>query len=107
MTELDKLEPYITKYVDKGFRVVFRDGTSAQLVRPKRFSLLLGLIALPVVILYYLASRDDHVYLSHEGEGISEVKQSGEPNWAITVVAGLLIVAELWAILALVVGATG
>lgn len=70
------LDQEITRYVRKGYRVLSQTDTSAQLVRPKRFNLLLAvlllvLMVLPFIVylLMYLAARDTTVYLSVDAQG--------------------------------------
>ena len=70
------LEREIAAYIRKGYRVLSQTDTSAQLVRPKRFNLLLAvlllvLMVLPFVIylLMYIAARDKTVYLSVDVQG--------------------------------------
>lgn len=70
------LEREIASYIKKGYRVLSQTDTSAQLLKPKRFSLLLAvllliLMVLPFVIylLMYLAARDKTVYISVDSQG--------------------------------------
>lgn len=65
-----KLEREIKKYIRKGYRVTYQTDTSAQLVRPKKFSFLwafLWLLALGigiiVYLIYYAAKRDDEIFI--------------------------------------------
>ncbi len=67
-TEL--LQQEITKYVRKGFHVVSQTETTAQLVKPKNFSLLWALlwfllfgIGLIIYLIWYWSRRDQTVYL--------------------------------------------
>ena len=73
------LDAEIRKYIASGFRVVSRTETTAQLVKPKKFSfwwaafwtlaLLVGLI---LYLFWYAAKKDETVYL--------EVDQFGQVN---------------------------
>lgn len=70
------LDREIASYVKKGYRVLSQTESSAQLVRPKRFNLLLAvllliLMVLPFVIylLMYLAARDKTVYITVDTQG--------------------------------------
>ena len=60
----------IQGYVRAGYRVTEQTATTAQLVRPKRFSCLWAtlwlcvmVVGLLVYILYYMSKRDDTIYL--------------------------------------------
>jgi hypothetical protein len=68
------LEQEIQSYVRKGYRVLSQTDTSAQLVKPKRFNLLIAVICLllavfPFIIylLMYMASKT--VYISVDPQG--------------------------------------
>lgn len=70
------LEQEIQKYVRKGYRVMSQTDTSAQLVKPKKFSallavLLLILMVLPFIVylLMYMASKDKTVYITVDAQG--------------------------------------
>ena len=70
------LQEHIGWYVRQGYRVVSQTETSAQLVRPKQFSImwfLLGLLAVGVgavlYIIYYMMKRDATVYLTVQPDG--------------------------------------
>jgi len=70
------LDREIQSYVRKGYRVLSQTDTSAQLVKPKKFSLILAvllliLMVLPFVIylLMYVAAKDKTVYLSVDPDG--------------------------------------
>jgi hypothetical protein len=59
------LQREIHRFIQQGYRVVSQTDTTAQLVKPKRFSLLwffllLGLFYIP----FYLFARDKTVYLT-------------------------------------------
>jgi len=61
----ETLQAEINQYVRKGYQVVSQTETTAQLVKPKRFSLVwfflfFGIFYLP----YYIAKRDKTVYLT-------------------------------------------
>lgn len=70
------LEREVSKYVKRRFRVVARTPTTAQLVKPKRFRFwLFVLLALVVLLpgllylLWYVAQRDEQVYLEVDAGG--------------------------------------
>ena len=72
----DILQKEIGRYIRKGFRVVSQTDTSAQLVKPKRFSLLWAIIwlilaVLPFILylLWYLSRKDQVVYLTVDTQG--------------------------------------
>lgn len=72
----DILQKEINGYVRRGFRVMSQTDTSAQLVKPKKFSflwamlwfLLLG-IGLLIYLIYYWSQKDQTVYLSVDERG--------------------------------------
>lgn len=60
----------IQRYVKRGFRVVSQTDTTAQLVKPKKFSLfwavvwfLLAVFPFIIYLLWYAAKKDETVYL--------------------------------------------
>lgn len=64
------LDQEIGKYIKRGFRVISRTDTTAQLVKPKKFSLLWAFlwflligIGLLVYVFYYVAKKDKTIYL--------------------------------------------
>ena len=66
----DSLQDHINWYVNRGYMVQSQTETSAQLVKPKRFSLiwaliwtLLILVGLLIYIFYYISKKDQTVYL--------------------------------------------
>lgn len=70
------LDREIQKYVRSGYRVLSRSDTTAQLVKPKKFSLLIAIIALLLAVLpfvlyllWYMASKDKTIYLSIDATG--------------------------------------
>lgn len=70
------LDQEIDKYVKMGYRIVSQTQTTAQLVKPKKFSLIwAGLwfmlfgIGLVVYVLYYWAKSDKTVYLKVDEVG--------------------------------------
>lgn len=70
------LEREVAKYVKRRFRVVSRTPTTAQLVKPKHFNfwlfvLLALIVLLPglLYILWYMAQRDEQVYLEVDAGG--------------------------------------
>jgi len=70
------LNQEIGKYIKRGFRVISHTETTAQLIKPKKFSLLwaflwfllLG-IGLLVYVFYYVAKKDQAVYLEVDEAG--------------------------------------
>ncbi|MBN2002394.1 MAG: hypothetical protein JXA21_03465 [Anaerolineae bacterium] len=70
------LEGVILHYIRQGYRVIVETDNTAQLVKPKRFSLSLAIIGLfiyvvPFVIylLYYLGQKDETVYVHVGAQG--------------------------------------
>ena len=70
------LQREITKYVRKGFRVVSQTESTAQLAKPKKFSLLWALlwfflfgIGLIIYLIWYWSRRDQTVYLEVTSAG--------------------------------------
>lgn len=71
------LKAAIDDHVRRGFRVVSQTETTAQLVRPKRFrfvlALVLALISFGLLfllyLLWYVAQRDQQVYLRVDEDG--------------------------------------
>ena len=70
------LDDQVRNYVQGGYRVESRTPTTAQLVRPKKFSFLWALlwfllfgIGILVYVAYYLAKSDQTVYLEVDDEG--------------------------------------
>ena len=64
------LQDHINWYVGQGYRVIAQTETSAQLVKPKRFSMvwaflwfLLFFVGLLFYIFWYVSKRDKEVYL--------------------------------------------
>jgi len=62
----------------RGYQIITRDATSAQLRRPKRFSLIASLlwflcfgVGIIVYLLYYAAKRDTLIYLHVDADGIA------------------------------------
>lgn len=72
----DILQHEIGNYLKHGFRVISQTDTTAQLIKPKKFSffwafiwfLALG-IGLLVYIIYYMAKKDQQIYLSVDENG--------------------------------------
>jgi uncharacterized membrane protein len=70
MDQHPALQEQIRWYVRHGYRVVNQTATTAQLVKPKRFSFLWAIlwllmfgVGLLVYLLYYAAKKDTVVYL--------------------------------------------
>ncbi len=75
------LKGQIRELIGKGYVVVSQDATSAQLVRKKTFSFLIAFLSLFVFgfgfllyLIWYLAKRDDLIYLDLE-------TQVYDPDW--------------------------
>lgn len=72
----EALQREIRKYLGQGYHVVSQSDTTAQLVKPKTFSLLWALIwllcfgvGLIVYLLYYWSKKDTNVYLEVDNFG--------------------------------------
>ncbi len=70
------LQARINQYLSQGYRVVSQTDTTAQLVRPKKFSCLIAVLALLVLVIglliylfYYMGKKDDSVYLTVDDYG--------------------------------------
>ena len=76
------LDTETTKYVSRGFRVIARSDTTAQLLKPKQFNLLFALISVVLFVLvapvfifilyvlyYVLVQKDETVYLQVDESG--------------------------------------
>lgn len=70
------LDREVARYVKRGFRVESRTDTTAQLVKPKKFSLfwavvwfLCAVFPFIVYLLWYAAKRDEQVYLQVDERG--------------------------------------
>jgi len=70
------LEQEVQKYVRKGYRVLSQTDTSAQLVKPKRFSFLVALVLLLLMVLpflvyllWYMAAKDKTIYITVDTQG--------------------------------------
>ncbi len=81
------LNPVIAYYVSKGYRVISQTETSAQLVKPKKFSLFWGVLLflvfiVPFVIylLSYLAKKDQSIYLQIVGNTVVITNASGRTS---------------------------
>jgi len=64
------LDREVGNYIKRGFRIISRTDTTAQLVKPKKFSLLWAFlwfllfgIGLLVYVFYYVAKKDQTAYL--------------------------------------------
>ena len=79
LTEYERsaiLDKEIERYIRSGYRVVSRTPTTAQLVKPKGFSIIIAFLAFLILIvglvlylLWYLAKRDSQVYLTVDERG--------------------------------------
>jgi hypothetical protein len=100
------LDAKVRRYVRKGYIVQSQTDTSAQLVKPKKFSFLWAFAwfmcfggGLLVYLLYYWAKRDHTVYLSTV---TSDVKRRGNSRWwslAVVMLLGLVLLCLLVAML--------
>jgi ABC-type Fe3+ transport system permease subunit len=70
------LQAEISRYVLKGYRVTTKTARSAQLLKPKKFSVLWAMVWLLLVVLpfvlylvWYGVKRDEHLYLTVDEEG--------------------------------------
>lgn len=77
------LQREISKYVKKGFRVASQTDTTAQLIKPKKFSLLIAIIGLLffivgllVYLVWYASRKDLLVYLSVDPAGKVSVSKN-------------------------------
>jgi hypothetical protein len=71
MVAENALDEAAMKYVRKGFRVLSQTEHWAQLVKPKRFSLVWFFLGFGIFYLpYYLAKRDKTIYLRLEGDQV-------------------------------------
>jgi len=80
MTAESALDRAIIKYIRKGYRVESRTETTAQLVKPKKFSLasffLLGPLSLPM----FLSKKDPVVYLVVENGRVYDAAKPRPAN---------------------------
>lgn len=70
------LQREIASYLRKGFRVVSQTHTTAQLIKPKKFSLvwaflwlLVWIFGVLIYLIYFAAKRDQQVYLEIDERG--------------------------------------
>jgi hypothetical protein len=70
------LDKEVQKYIWRGYRVVSRTPTTAQLVKPKQFSIILAILGLIIAVvglviylIIYMAMRDSQVYLTVDENG--------------------------------------
>lgn len=70
------LQSEIARYAGKGYRVISQTPDSAQLVKPKKFSivafvllLLLGIFPGVLYFAWYMAKKDETIYLYVESDG--------------------------------------
>ena len=75
------LQDQIAKYSRKGFQIVSQTDTTAQMRKPKTFSflwaflwLLVALIGILVYLLYYMAKKDEVIFIEVDGEGRVKVR---------------------------------
>ena len=82
----EMLDSVIAEYAARDYRLITRTPTSAQLVKPKRFSfgwavfwlLMLG-FGLLVYLFYYVSRTDEQVFLRVDGESIV-AREQGRPE---------------------------
>lgn len=99
------LDAKISQFVRKGYIVQSQSETSAQLVKPKKFSFLWALVwfcffgvGLLVYLLYYAAKRDPSVYITTEES--ARKRRGNSPLWSLAV-ATLLILMLLCVVVAM------
>ena len=70
------LQHEINSYVKNGFRVISQTDTTAQLLKPKKFSLLWAVFwflilvfGLIIYLFYYLAKKDEQIYIEVTATG--------------------------------------
>lgn len=70
------LQAEVSRYIQRGFRVVSQTPRTAQLVKPKKFSflfaflwLLVAVVGVLIYLLYYAAKKDKQVYLTVDETG--------------------------------------
>lgn len=75
------LQREINKYIRQGYRVISQTNTTAQLVRPKRFSCLWFFINLILLfgwifyLLWYWSKRDEQIYIEVDINGKTRVRR--------------------------------
>ncbi|MDZ4278110.1 MAG: hypothetical protein U1B78_03110 [Dehalococcoidia bacterium] len=100
------LDAAIEEYVDAGYRLVLRHENVAQLVRPKTFSFLSGVLFPLVALMLFLATQDDQVYLSETGGEVSVIEHSGTPDKWIQWAAGVAALLQVWGAIILIAALT-
>jgi hypothetical protein len=71
MVAENALDEAVMKYVRKGYRLSAQTDHSAQLLKPKQFSLFWFFVGFGIFYLpYYLAKGDKTVYLTIEGDRV-------------------------------------
>lgn len=95
------MDSAIAPYIRKGYRVASQTRTSANLVRPKKFSflaffllLLFGVVPGLVYFAWYLAKKDKSVYLYNDA-GTLRVVDPGATTARLWMALGLIVVALL------------
>lgn len=70
------LDRAVLRYTKRGFRIVHRTDTEAQLIKTKKFSFLWALlwflvfgVGILVYLLYYWSKRDEQIYLQVDDFG--------------------------------------
>jgi len=90
------LKENIVYYVKRGYRLVTEDESSAQLMKPKSYNVLLVILffllgILPGIV-YLLIVKDQHVFLTVDQLGtINTIKRGGAPAFGIIVLLTILV----------------
>src|SRR5215210_5791321 len=82
------LDAVVMKYARIGYEVRSRTQTTAQLVKPKKFSFIWALvwfllfgIGLIVYLLYYWGKRDQTIYLEVDNRGVIQSPYTAVGTW--------------------------
>ena len=82
------LDAEVMKYARLGYEVRSRTQTTAQLVKPKKFSFIWALvwfllfgIGLIVYLLYYWGKRDQTIYLEVDNRGVIQSPYTAVGTW--------------------------
>jgi hypothetical protein len=82
------LDAEVMKYARMGYEVHSRTQTTAQLVKPKKFSFIWALvwfllfgIGLIVYLLYYWGKRDQTIYLEVDNRGLIQSPYTAVGTW--------------------------
>ena len=103
------LDQQIRQYANRGFRVISRSETTAQLIKPKKFSfilaalgLLLGGVGLILYLLYYWSQKDQSVLIQVDPQGRVIDSSRQVPKWRAAIPSLVLIALAVVALLAFV-----